>query len=156
MTTMTYRDWDSEKVLGFSTASAADVRQAAQKMRTVVTGYKRAVYDVRCDDILVKPEALATLVERFGFTPVAVETPKLVEAAPVAAKKVVYEDLGPDEGEFGIGTLHMTAATERETPQPVRGETMVCPCCHRTFERRMRMTTARGSVCPDCYDKWSE
>ena len=70
----------------------------------------------------------------------------------------VADDVQSDAaaGGFGIGSLHMDVSVTREAPQPVRGETMVCPCCHRTFERRMRMTTARGSVCPNCYDKWSE
>lgn len=61
---------------------------------------------------------------------------------------------------FGIGeagrvpasTPEDEAEAERLQPRP-RGEMMVCPHCHRQFPRSQRMSSSRGTVCPDCYDE---
>jgi len=155
MAGMKVYDFDTEKLIGITEADAETVRIAVKKYDGVLAkaakpGCTRSLTaHGGAIEIFAKPAAAARL---FGWT-------RNVMAKPAAvASNDPADDVQSDvaEGAMGIGSLHMTAATEREAPQPVRGETMVCPCCHRTFERRMRMTTARGSVCPDCYDKWSE
>ena len=60
---------------------------------------------------------------------------------------------------FGIGELGRTPQTtpqdelEAERLQPTRSREMIrCPHCGQMYPKRLGMTSACGTVCPDCYD----
>jgi Zn ribbon nucleic-acid-binding protein len=64
---------------------------------------------------------------------------------------------------FGIGeagkvpasTPEDEAEAERLQPTP-RGEMVRCGHCHQMYPRHLGMSSAHGTVCPDCYDDCSE